>query len=141
MKKRRAAGCSRTAAPCSCAAGRTPGSSRKCRARRCAVECRSAGTLGGWGLGVSTYSRHRSLAMEFIRAITSPAGQRALCAPTGYAPALKAAYADPELLGANAFLAELERLHENAVLRPPIPRYALASDILQRHLSAVRGRK
>ncbi|HEY6195491.1 MAG TPA: ABC transporter substrate-binding protein [Candidatus Eisenbacteria bacterium] len=102
-----------------------------------AVEGRSAGTLGGWGLGVSTYSRHRSLAMEFIRAITSPAGQRALCAPTGYAPALKAAYADPELLGANAFLAELERLHENAVLRPPIPRYALASDILQRHLSAV----
>jgi multiple sugar transport system substrate-binding protein len=97
---------------------------------------RSAGTLGGWGLGVSAYSRHPALAVEFIRALTSPAGQRRLCAPTGYAPALIEAYADPELLQADSFLTDLGRLHDNAVLRPPIPRYALASDILQRHLSA-----
>ena len=97
---------------------------------------RSAGTLGGWGLGISAYSRRPQLALAFIRAITSLAGQRTLCAPTGYAPARIEAYADPKLLAANPFLTELERLHDDAVLRPPIPRYALASDILQRHLSA-----
>ena len=98
---------------------------------------RSSATLGGWGLGVSAFSHHPRLAVEFIRALTSLPGQRALCAPTGYAPARKEAYADPELLAANPFLSELARLHDYAALRPPIPRYALASDILQRHLSAV----
>jgi multiple sugar transport system substrate-binding protein len=40
------------------------------------------------------------------------------------------------LLAANPFLVDLQRLHANAVARPTIPGYALASDILQRHLSA-----
>lgn len=96
----------------------------------------SAGTLGGWGLGVSAYSAHAALATEFIRHATTLASQRLLCAPTGYAPALAAAYDDPELLAANAFLKEFKELHEHAVARPLIARYALASDILQRHLSA-----
>jgi multiple sugar transport system substrate-binding protein len=96
----------------------------------------SAGTLGGWGLGISAFSHHPQLALAFIRAITSLSGQRTLCTPTGYAPARLEAYADPELLAADPFLAELERLHGDAVLRPPVPRYDLASDILQRHLSA-----
>jgi multiple sugar transport system substrate-binding protein len=97
---------------------------------------RSAGTLGGWGLGISRYSRHPDLAMEFIRAATTLEAQRVLCAPTGYAPARMEAYRDTALLSANPFLRELERLHAYAVPRPVIARYALASDILQRHLSA-----
>jgi multiple sugar transport system substrate-binding protein len=98
---------------------------------------RSSGTLGGWGLGISAYSRAPALAADFIRTATSLESQRALCAPTGYAPARREAYDDPELLAANPFLQDLLALHENAVLRPALPRYALASDILQRHLSAV----
>jgi multiple sugar transport system substrate-binding protein len=94
------------------------------------------GTLGGWGLGISVFSRQPDLAVEFIRVATSLEAQRTLCGPTGYAPARKEAYRDPELLAANPFLAEIERLHANAVARPAIARYALASDILQRHLSA-----
>jgi multiple sugar transport system substrate-binding protein len=97
---------------------------------------RSAGTLGGWGLAISAFSRHPDLAMEFVRAATSLDAQRALCGPTGYAPARRESYDDPELIAANPFLAELRRLHENAVPRPAIAGYALASDILQRHLSA-----
>jgi len=96
---------------------------------------RSAGTLGGWGLGISSFSRHPDLALAFIREATSLEGQRALCAPTGYAPARIESYQDPELLAANPFLRELGRLHANAIARPAIARYALASDILQRHLS------
>jgi multiple sugar transport system substrate-binding protein len=97
---------------------------------------RSAATLGGWGFGVSRFSRHPRLAMEFIRHALRLESQRALCRDTGYAPALREAYEDPELLAANPFLARLRRVHERAVARPAIARYALASDILQRHLSA-----
>jgi multiple sugar transport system substrate-binding protein len=74
--------------------------------------------------------------LEFIRAATSLEGQRLLCGPTGYAPVRREAYRDPELLAANPFLPELERLHANALPRPALARYALTSDILQRHLSA-----
>jgi multiple sugar transport system substrate-binding protein len=97
---------------------------------------RRAGTLGGWGLGISRFSRRPREALAFIRHAASLEGQRALCRESGYAPALLAAYGDAELLAANPFLAELREIHAAAVARPPIPRYALASDLLQRRLSA-----
>jgi multiple sugar transport system substrate-binding protein len=97
---------------------------------------RPTGTLGGWGLGVSRYSKRPDLAIEFIRFATSEPAQRALCAPTGYAPALEAAYEDSALLAANPFLTRFRALHRHCVPRPGIARYAQASDILQRHLSA-----
>jgi multiple sugar transport system substrate-binding protein len=95
-----------------------------------------AGTLGGWGLGVSRFSRSAEEAVRFVRHAATLPSQRDLCIASGYAPALRAAYDDPELRRANPFLAEFLRLHERAVPRPTIPRYALASDILQRRLSA-----
>ena len=93
-------------------------------------------TLGGWGFGISRFSRRPRLAAEFIRHAVSLEAQRLLCRDTGYAPALAAAYRDPELLAANPLLSEIRRIHASAVARPAIPRYALASDILQRHVSA-----
>lgn len=96
----------------------------------------SAATLGGWGLGVSRYGRHPALAIEFIRLAVSADGQRALCLPTGYAPARIESYQDTALLRANPFLAQLEELHTHAVARPAIAGYARVSDVLQRHLSA-----
>ncbi len=95
-----------------------------------------AGTLGGWGFGVSRFSRHPELAIAFIRHAISLESQRALCAETGFAPARIDAYRDPALLAANPFLPTLLALHAGAIARPAIPRYALASDILQRQLSA-----
>jgi len=94
------------------------------------------GTLGGWGFGISRSSRRPDLALKFLRYAVSLEGQRALCASTGYAPALVAAYDDAELLARNPLLPELRRMHDGAVARPAIPRYAHASDILQRHVSA-----
>ncbi len=97
---------------------------------------RPAGTLGGWGFGVSRFSRHPEIAKKFIHFAISGDGQRILCGKTGYAPALLSAYKDPELLRANPFLSELERLQELAIARPVVPRYALVSDVLQRALSS-----
>jgi multiple sugar transport system substrate-binding protein len=96
----------------------------------------SGATLGGWGLGISRFSRDPDLAAAFLLHAASLPSQRALCGPTGFAPARLDAYQDPGLLAANPFLAELARLERHAVARPAIPRYALASDILQRRLSA-----
>jgi multiple sugar transport system substrate-binding protein len=95
-----------------------------------------AGTLGGWGLGVSRFGRFEDEAVRFVRHAAALPSQRALCIDSGYAPALRAAYDDPALRRANPFLAEFLRLHERAVPRPTLPRYARASDILQRRLSA-----
>jgi multiple sugar transport system substrate-binding protein len=95
-----------------------------------------AATLGGWGLAVSSFSRHPELAVKFVRHAASLRSQRALCGPTGYAPARRDAYSDPELLAANPFLAELVTLDLRLEARPAIPQYALASDILQRRLNA-----
>jgi multiple sugar transport system substrate-binding protein len=63
-------------------------------------------------------------------------GQRILCLKSGYAPARAGAYDDPRFLAANPFLRVVARVHRYAVARPAIARYALASDLLQRHLSA-----
>jgi len=95
-----------------------------------------AGTLGGWGLGVSRFSRQPELAVEFIRHAISLGSQRTLCGASGYVPARAEALADEELLAANPLLATLRPIHETAAARPALPRYALASDILQRGLSA-----
>ena len=53
---------------------------------------RSAGTLGGWGLGISRFSRNPDLAFQFIRLATRLDMQRQLCIDTGYAPARREAY-------------------------------------------------
>ncbi len=94
------------------------------------------GVLGGWGFGISRFSRHPDLAADFIRRVIALPAQRALCLSSGYAPARVEAYRDAQLLAADPLLPELLRLHEDAVSRPSIPGYALASDILQRHVSA-----
>jgi len=95
-----------------------------------------SGTLGGWGLAVARASRHPREAVAFLRHATSLEGQRLFCAPTGFAPARRDAWADPALLEANPFLAELGRVHAGATARPVVARYAQASDVLQRHLTA-----
>jgi multiple sugar transport system substrate-binding protein len=97
---------------------------------------RGGGTLGGWGAGISRYSRHPALAKAFLVHAVTLDSQRALCRDTGYAPARAASYRDPVLLSADPFLETLFTLHRDAVLRPAVPRYAQASDILQRQLSA-----
>ena len=62
------------------------------------------GALGGWGLGVSRFSRHPELAIAFIRHAVALPSQRALCLQSGYAPARLAAYRDPALLASDPFL-------------------------------------
>ena len=94
------------------------------------------GTLGGWGFGISRFCRNPSLAAQFIREAVSLESQRALCLTSGYAPARVEAYRDPQLLASNPLLPEILDAPRGCGDAAGDPRYALASDILQRHVSA-----
>lgn len=92
-----------------------------------------AATLGGWGFAIAKGSQHKEAAWTFIQWITDlPQVQRVHDA-YGIVPALKEFYEKHE----DPAWKELYVVLQNTVPRPATPAYAQASDILQRHLSAV----
>jgi len=86
---------------------------------------KSAATLGGWGFSISRFSRNPDAAWEFIQFITAPEQLSRVKAEMGRIPARK-----------SLVPSEFASILESARMRPPIPEYAQASDILQRWLSA-----
>lgn len=96
----------------------------------------SGACQGGWGLGISKSTKHADEAWKVIEFFNRPEVQQQFILATGYAPALKSLYTDPELVAEYSYLPKLLEVLEKAVLRPPIAQYAQTSDILQRYLSA-----
>ncbi len=102
----------------------------------------SGACLGGWGFGISKSSPHPEAAWEVIQYFNQVDVQRQFFLKTGYIPAREALFTDAELVAKYPHFPSLFNVIENAVLRPPIPQYAQASDILQRYLSAaLTGKK
>ena len=79
---------------------------------------RSHGTLGGWQLAVSKYSRHPDEAAQLVKFLTGPEAQKKRAIEGSYAPTIAALYDDPEVLAANPFFAKLKPLLETAIARP-----------------------
>ncbi len=96
----------------------------------------SGACLGGWGFGISKSSPHPEAAWKVIEYFNDINVQRQLLLDTGFVPARRSLFTDPELVAKYPHYPRLLNVVENAVLRPPIPQYAQASDILQRYLSA-----
>jgi multiple sugar transport system substrate-binding protein len=96
----------------------------------------SAATLGGWGFGISSFTKNRQAAWEFIRFATSYQGQKIFHLRSGAIPTRHALFKDPEILNQNPHYSNLYRILLKARPRPAHPRYAAISDILQQHLSA-----
>lgn len=82
------------------------------------AEGKHSGTLGGWGLAVSRYSRHPEIAADLVRWLASPSEQARRARFGAFNPTLPALYADPELLRERPLLAELLPILEAAVARP-----------------------
>ena len=82
-------------------------------------------TLGGWGFAVSRLSRNPGAAWQFVQFATRPEQLQELYSKAGRIPARKSLV--PE---------QFQEIVRNARVRPRIPEYAQASDILQRWLSA-----
>jgi multiple sugar transport system substrate-binding protein len=86
---------------------------------------KSAATLGGWGFAISKYTTNPDAAWQFVEFLTRPQQLRKVQLQMGRIPA-RTSLIPPEF----------EPILRSARMRPPIPEYAPASDILQRWLSA-----
>ena len=85
----------------------------------------SAATLGGWGFAISRFCPDPDGAWKFIEFVTRPAQLTQVQQTMGRIPSRKSLM-PPEFLAVSG----------NVRMRPPIPKYAQASDILQRWVSA-----
>ena len=79
---------------------------------------RHAGTLGGWQLAVSKYSRHPEVAASLVLHMTSAAVQKERAIQGSFNPTRPALYQDPEVLASNPFMGSLLAMFEIAVARP-----------------------
>ncbi|MGZ4351918.1 MAG: ABC transporter substrate-binding protein [Gaiellaceae bacterium] len=64
----------------------------------------SVGTVGGWQLGVSKYSKHPDAAIEFVRYLTSPAVEKFDAIYNTNVPTIPAVAKDPAVVKANPYL-------------------------------------
>ncbi len=96
----------------------------------------SGACQGGWGIGISDSSKHPEAAWKVIQFFIKEESQKKYALANGYVPSLKSLFNDSEIVAKYNHYPELLKVLENAALRPPIPQYAQASDILQRYLSA-----
>lgn len=91
---------------------------------------KSAATLGGWGFAISRFTGNPDAAWQLVNFLTRPEQMIKMQSRLGRIPARK-----------TLVPAEFQPILESARMRPPIPEYAPASDILQRWLSgALTGR-
>jgi multiple sugar transport system substrate-binding protein len=97
---------------------------------------KSGATLGGWGLGISTTTKHPDAAWQVLEFLSSEESQREFVVATGFLPSRTALFNDPEIVAKYNYYPQLLDVVQSSALRPPIAQYAQASDILQRYLSA-----
>ena len=93
---------------------------------------RPAATLGGWGMSIARNSRHKEEAWKFCEYVSALPQVMRVQAHRGSPPALKAFYENSN----DPASRDIYRVMETAVVRPRIPQYAQASDIVQRYVSA-----
>jgi trehalose/maltose transport system substrate-binding protein len=77
-----------------------------------------AGTLGGWSLAVSRYSRHKAVAVKLVKFLSSKAVQKERAIASARLPTLKSLYDDPEILTKQPIIGRMKTALENAVARP-----------------------
>lgn len=97
--------------------------------------------LGGWGWGISTTSKHPEEAWQLIQYLTSEETQKKFILQTGLVPSYKSLFTDAEVVAKYPHYPQLLQAVQQPALRPPLPQYAQASDILQRYLSAAFTRR
>ena len=91
-----------------------------------------AATLGGWGMAIAKNSQHKDEAWKFCEYISALPQVMRVQAHRGSPPAIRAFYENSN----DPAWRDIYRVMETAVVRPRIPQYAQASDILQRYVSA-----
>jgi trehalose/maltose transport system substrate-binding protein len=77
---------------------------------------KSSGTVGGWQLGVSKYSKNQDAAVEFVRYMTSPEVETWRAVVGSYVPTIPSVAENPDVLKAMPFLKNLASVQR--VTRP-----------------------
>jgi trehalose/maltose transport system substrate-binding protein len=90
-----------------------------------------ASSLGGHNLGISTYSKHKATALDFIKFYTSEERQKKNLELASQAPAFASLYEDPALVKKFPYLPTLRDSINNAVPRPKVVQYGDATLAIQ----------
>jgi multiple sugar transport system substrate-binding protein len=99
-----------------------------------------AGVLGGYNLGISSFSKNPEAAVEFINYATNMESQVLMGSKASLPPVLSGAYDDPELQKAMPFAEELRQGVEQAQPRPVSPVYTQISEAIYKNVyEAIQG--
>lgn len=93
--------------------------------------------LGGWGFGISKFSKNKEACIKFIKYITSYEAQKKLHLKSGIVPTRIALFEDKDILERSPFYSKLYQILLLAKPRPVHPDYAQISDILKRFIHKV----
>jgi multiple sugar transport system substrate-binding protein len=96
---------------------------------------KSYSALGGWQLGISSYSDNKDAAWRFVKFLTSERIRKLFAVRSGKAPTRTVLYGDPDILGANPHFESMKDVFLTAYPRPRSPLYPAISNILQRFFS------
>jgi multiple sugar transport system substrate-binding protein len=97
----------------------------------------SAGTLGGWGLGIARGINDPESAWKFIEFASSEQAQKILHFKRGAVPSRKSLFHDEEILKENPHYKDLYRILLTARPRLVHPDYPRISSVIQKNVSAV----
>jgi multiple sugar transport system substrate-binding protein len=90
-----------------------------------------ASSLGGHNFGISTYSKHKKSALDFIKFMTSEDRQKKNLELASQAPTIASLYDDKALLEKYPYLPTLRDSINSAVPRPKVVAYGDASTAIQ----------
>lgn len=81
----------------------------------------NAGTLGGWQLAVSKFSKHPKEAVDLLKYLSGKEVQKERAIKGSLLPTIQSLYEDKDVLEAQPFFAKMKAVFTNAVARPSTP--------------------
>ena len=101
-----------------------------------------ASTLGGYNLAVSSFSKNKATAKDFIKYMQSEESQQKVLTEMGFPPVLQSIYDDTALQGEFPYLKTLKEALLSAQARPASPNYNEVSLAIQTNAyAALQGQK
>jgi multiple sugar transport system substrate-binding protein len=95
---------------------------------------KAASVLGGYNLGISTYSKNPGGALSFINYATGPAAQKKFFIKSSLPAVLTGVYTDPAVVKSQPFAPQLLKAVQNGVPRPVSPVYPQISEAIQKNV-------
>ncbi len=95
-----------------------------------------ASSLGGHSVAISTYSKYKATALDFLKFVQSEEIQKYNLNQGSQAPVIESLYSDPELVKKFPYLPVLVKGIENAIPRPVTPFYPAVTEAIQTNIYA-----